>query len=536
MRWTSGRARFRFVDLPAGRLAIEVRIRAHQGPVTVSAAGVVLGVLGPGERAGDYQLRLTRRGPLMVELAAETFAAGDGRHLGALLERVSVRAPRSAWPSGRVMLDFAAPAVAISTAALLTGLGGGVALFAAFGLAAVQALALWPHGGLHSDYRTTLAVLLVVGAILAGAFGSVMRRRRAGSAGWAFASALVVLAVQGVAATSPLMVVSDAVFHANKLAAVAGGDLFPTSVTQHAEPFRFPYGVAFYALLAPLARTGVDLIALVRGGAALAGLLASAGLFWVLLARGPRVAGLAVLLLQILPITFDVFSFGNLSNIFAQAAMTLFFAWWASSAPGGWPVGAMLLALGALGHFSGLVVLCALVAALVVARRGAGGLDPVRRTAAVAGLGLALLYYASFTGLILEQLPRLGEGGGQGGGAGLWSVLGGQALAALRWWGAPAMMLAVAGWPRSRWGRLERDLLGFWIAGGLLGVAAVVSPLEVRHFYALSVPLAASAAFGLERLSAAGGPRRAAAWILLLLQAAIGLRGIVEAVLQRYRP
>ena len=64
--------------------------------------------------------------------------------------------------------------------------------------------------------------------------------------------------VQGVLATSPVMVVSDVVFHANKLARVAGGDFFPTSVTQHAPPFRFPYGVSFYALLAPARARGAS--------------------------------------------------------------------------------------------------------------------------------------------------------------------------------------------------------------------------------------------------------------------------------------
>ena len=176
--------------------------------------------------------------------------------------------------------------------------------------------------------------------------------------------------MQVVAGTSPLMVVSDAVFHANKL--VRGGRAATcsrSSVTQHARPFRFPYGVSFYAVLAPLARAGLDTVALVRVGAAAAGLVATAGC----LPSGPRpprpaAAALSAVLLQLLPGTFDVaYSYGNLSNAFGQAVTVLFFCWWAGRAPGGWPVGAALLALAALAHFSSFVFAVALVLALVIA-------------------------------------------------------------------------------------------------------------------------------------------------------------------------
>ena len=164
-----------------------------------------------------------------------------------------------------------------------------------------------------------------------------MERRRSGAGAWALIAMTAAWLVQGLLATSPVMIVSDAVFHANTLARVAGGDFFPTSVTQHATPFRFPYGVSFYAVLAPLFRAGIDGVALVRVGAAVAGVLASAALFLVLLrAYGAAAAGLAVVLLQTLPATFDVaYSYGNLSNAFGQSATVGFFAWWAGTRAGG---------------------------------------------------------------------------------------------------------------------------------------------------------------------------------------------------------
>src|SRR5437773_4048324 len=176
---------------------------------------------------------------------------------------------------------------------------------------------------------------------------------------------------------------------------VASGEWFLTSVTQHARPFRFPYGVSFYALLVPLLRLGVDAVVLVRGAAGVSGLAASLGLFALLAPTGAARAGLAVLLLQLLPGAFDPYSFGNLSNVFGQAMTTLFFCWWAGRAPGGWPAGAALVAIACLGHFSSLVVVVVLVLALLIAR-GRAGPGRTRARAVGAGAAVTALYYARF--------------------------------------------------------------------------------------------------------------------------------------------
>src|SRR6185503_17273604 len=155
--------------------------------------------------------------------------------------------------------------------------------------------------------------------------------------------------------------------------------------------------------------------------------------------------GLAVAALQLLPITFDLFSYGNLSNVFSDAVTAVFFAWWAAGGPGGWPIGALLLATGALGHFSSLVVLTALAAALLMAWRGERPLARWRLLSLAAGVGLAALYYAHFLPLVVGQLSRLGEGStamrsGR--------TVSGPLLAVVTQWGLPAIALAVAGLPR----------------------------------------------------------------------------------------
>src|SRR5437870_5341950 len=182
--------------------------------------------------------------------------------------------------------------------------GPAAALAIAVQAALAEALLLWPQGLLHSPYRTSLSILTGAGALGGLLFARWRERRVPGAGPWAFAAGLLAFLVQVMAATSPAMVVSDEVFHANNLARVAGGEWFITSLTQHARPFRFPYGVSFYALLVPPLRAGIDAAALVRAGAAASGLAASLGLFALLAPAGAARAGLAVILLQLLPGAF----------------------------------------------------------------------------------------------------------------------------------------------------------------------------------------------------------------------------------------
>jgi hypothetical protein len=540
-RWTEARARFSFRGLPLGPVTLRVEIRDARGPVTVVADGIVLGRLPSGPGAATFELVSTGRRTRDVELWSEPFRAGDGRLLGVRVGRVAVEVPaRPWWPAPATLLELLLPTLLAFVAARLAGMGGGAAPTVALMMLAFECAMLWPSGLAHSAYAARLCGMLSVGSILAWAFARTVGRRRPGAAPAAFAALLAAWLVQVVAGTSPVMVVSDAVFHAHKLSAVAGGDLFPTSVTQHARPFRFPYGVSFYAVLAPLARAGIDTVALVRAGAAAAGLLATAAVFLLVLGHlGPLAAALAAVLLQLLPGAFDIaYSYGNYSNAFGQAATVLFFCWWAGRATFGWAAGAALLALAALAHFSSFVFVVTLVLALVIAELRAPDRDRTRLWAAAAGLAAAGAYYAHFTGLIWEQVPRLLEGGGQGRGVSrsAWDAARLQVLGALGQWGLPAIVLAWRGRPHPRAdGRYERDLAAYWAAGLVLAVPAIVSPLEVRYLYGLTAAVALSASAGAARLEAAGGARRVAARILCIAQAALGAHAIAEAIVTRYR-
>lgn len=530
-RWAATRALYRFVGLPPGAVEVEVCIRSAMTPVTVAADGLVLGQLDGARRS--LAARLERRGgPLQVELLAEGRVTGS-RRLGVLLERVTVRPVRRAWLSPRSLALLLVPGLLALALARLARARPALATALAAAVVLTGAAALWPSGLLHSPYAAALATGLSLGVLAAGGFAAWQERRRPGTGAWALGALLIALAVHGVAGASPLMVVSDAVFHANKLAATAGGDFFPVSVTQHARPFKFPYGVSFYAALAPLHRLGLDGVTLVRVGAALSGLLAAAVLFGLLAARPAR-AALAVVALQLLPVTFDMLSYGNLSNVFAQALTVAFFAWWAGRARGGGLTGGLLLGAAALAHFSGAVVLAVLCAALIGARRAELRGDRARLVALGLGLLLTVLYYGQFAGMVLEQLPRLREGAGSGG-QGFLAALASQALWGLARWGPPALLLALVGRPRPAAGPLERDLLAFWLGGLALLALAVLTPLEVRYLYALTLPLAVAVADGALVLWARGRAGRLVALALLGWQAWLCGQGLAEAVLLRYR-
>jgi hypothetical protein len=539
-RWTEARARFTFRDLPLGPMMLTVEIRDARGPVAVVADGIVLGQIPSGSRAARFDLLPTGRRTREVELLSEPFRAGDGRLLGVRLGRVAIDVLRPWWPAPATLLELVLPALLVLVASRLAGMGAGPALAAALATTLFQCAALWPSGLVHSPYATRLCAMLCVGSLLALAFARVVGKRHPGAAPAAMIALLAAWLAQVVAGTSPVMVVSDAVFHANKLLVVARGDVFPVSVTQHARPFRFPYGVSFYAVLLPLARAGIDPVALVRVATATAGLAATAAVFVLVLGRlGPLAAAFSAVLLQLLPGAFDVaYSYGNFSNAFGQAATVLFFCWWAGRASFGWALGGALLALAALAHFSSFVFAAALVLALTITEMRAPDRDRRRLLAAAAGLLAAAAYYAHFTGMIWEQIPRLLEGGGQGRGASrsAWDAARLQVLGALGQWGLPAIVLAWLGRPRPRaGGRYERSLAAYWAAGLALALPATFSPLEVRYLYGLTAAVTLSAGAGAARLEAAGGRRRVAARVLCIAQAALGARAIVEAIVTRYR-
>ena len=219
LRWTRSHATLRFLHVPSGSAHVDVAIAGHRTPVRVVVDGVVREVLQQGEDRVDFQVTV-RRGRLDIGLETEGFVASGGRRLGTQLRRVAVTTPgRLDW---RVATYFATGSLAVALGALAGGCGAGFAAALGSVMAGVIALTLWPGGVLWSGYPASLWGQVLALALLATLFARWQRSSTAGSGPYAFAAILIAGVVQGIWATHPAMVVSDAVFHANRLVAVAG--------------------------------------------------------------------------------------------------------------------------------------------------------------------------------------------------------------------------------------------------------------------------------------------------------------------------
>ena len=303
-------------------------------------------------------------------------------------------------------------------------------------------------------WRVLLAVLGAAAALFArwcrrrwpaGRGRALGLRRAAGRARWC----------RAWLATSPLMVVSDAVFHANNLARVAGGRPLLTSVTQHAPPVPLSRTASRSTLLlAPLLRAGLDGVALVRvgrrgwRGGGLGRPLPPAAA-----PRRRRAArGLAVVLLQLLPVTLDVHSLRQpVERVRPGADHGLLRLVGRPARPGGWAGGraaARPWEPSATSRASSCSRRSPPRSWARAARRGMRGR---RALAAVVGLVLA-------AGVLLRvraarrwsSSRALLEGGGQGAArrAARWTRCGCRSWAPLAQWGLPALVLAWVGQPR----------------------------------------------------------------------------------------
>lgn len=501
IRWTKERAVFNFADVPTGPATLTIEARDHRGTVRVFANGALCADIGPGERIAQTGVVLGSR-HLRLVLEADSFEA-SGRTLGTQLQRIRVAPERS--QSARA----AVTAIALLGAfiALRTG-DVTLTLVAPF----VALMLVTPFGLWRSHFLVISTVSL---GLLAFGAGFVARRAK-GSAisisvlGFVLFAALT---LHVVIPPSPLVVQGDAQFHANRLSEVAGGNYFITSQTQHSPPFRFPYGFSFYALLKPLAMIKLaSPVTLVRQGAAVA---AGLSLFAFALAllrlfpvSTPRVIA-AILLWAVTPANVHIVSYGNLSNVAAQAVylgalatLTLTGSSW------GFALATLLATLSATAHLSGFFVVAALAVFATVPGLGALS-DRSSKTAQPFRIATALaaIYYATFARSMMSQVSRLLSE--RGGGGGKFDPLRVFSLAKDEL-GLPLLALlalaVVLGGRRSvtevsspRWPLLTAQLR----AGLALALLGLISPLEVRYFLALvpALVVIASTAFARDESS-----------------------------------
>lgn len=484
LRWLAPRASFGFEAMGPGLVALELEIRDHRTEVTVSANGARVGSLLPGERQLSTRVQLGGSS-LTVGVETEGFPA-SGRTLGtqivALRATPIERAGGRFGGPGRLLSGLVVVILVSALTQLLSGLGPLLVLVPP----SLFLMLVLPAGLFRSAWLPECAVLVSLATILS-ALGA--RRARGGIGGRTVLqlALLSALFIHGILAPSPLMSPGDVQLHGNKLAEVASGNLFPTSRTDHKPPFEFPYGFSFYGLLAPFASHGVANVHVVRLGAAFVSALSALAMGWMLGRESAGLAAAAVALWAMAPVNLRTMGFGNLSNVFAQAVFVLFLVGASRMLPG-WRRAALLsslVALSAAAHLSSFIVLMALLFAclLIPEDRGSPLTKPL-----LAGLGVAAAYYASFLPMISRQLPRLlSERGGSAGVFDPWrlprQILDGA--------GVPLVALIVLALLTGRNRPVWKGGASLALAGLILAIAALVSPLEVRYLLAL-MPLLAT--------------------------------------------
>ena len=486
LRWMRPKAAFRFEGVGPGLVDVDLLVRAHRTEVTLVANGARVGSLPPGE--GHFTSRIRLSGASMVfGIETDGFAA-SGRTLGTQIISLRVQPDPLARPGPggvpmRLSMSVFALLVLSVLAQSLCGLSLSVSLLPSVSLL----LMVLPAGLWRSSWLFECAALTGLVTVISALFASRSRGGRA-ARGWLQAAVYLALTVEGVLPPSPLVIQGDAQLHGNKLAEVAQGNLFPASRTDHQPPFEIPYGFSFHGLLTPFASDGVTNVRVVREGAAFFSALSALALGFALSRVSPGLAAASLALWAMAPVNIRTMGFGNLSNVFAQAIFVLFLVA-ASLIPRGWTRAAILtslVALSATAHLSSLIVLLTLLLVTL-------SIPQDRRSAAfkplLAGVVLAVSYYATFLPMILGQLPRLlGERGGSAGVFDPWRLPGQIADGA----GWPLIGLIVLSLLRGR----VRDVLicgrSLVLSGFLLAIAALASPIEVRYLLAL-VPLLAVA-------------------------------------------
>ncbi|HZQ05659.1 MAG TPA: hypothetical protein VFD70_03715 [Anaerolineae bacterium] len=290
---------------------------------------------------------------------------------------------------------------------------------------------------------------------------------------------------------------SDLNFHAHRLEFVAQGNLFFTSELPDAARRVVPYPSALYIVLAPFTPwtdeyTSLLLIfdVLADAAALLALYFAAQTLFansstsdTRYAIRDTPAALLTTFLFAFNPVSFWIYSWGNHTNIFGQAAATILFAVLLTqplTRPRNFLLALFLFLLASLAHLGVFLSLHAFLPLAVLVRFLARDTDARRETFALLllfllGLVLAwLLYYAEFTTVLFTQAQTFandfvaGRTGSVGGSSSLARVTN-VARYTLEQLGWVLLLTGIAGAPLA-WRSFDTRARSIWLAWLLVGV------------------------------------------------------------------
>jgi hypothetical protein len=465
---------------------------------------------------------------------------GDSRALGVMVDEIRIAPAGMAWPPMRVVTAAAAGSAALGGAiALLAGpaaVAGGT-LLVSLGQAAMLSRGFAPY----TDYPITaakaagwiaLAVVMLAAWIRRG--GRVPLPATcfviAFSAASLFLKLLVLL--------HPQMPMGDAMFHAHRFQGVLAGNLYFTSIAPG--NYTFPYPPGFYLFAAAFS-------GFVRRGAADMNLLrvvalsvdaVAGGMLYVAVRRcwsDAWAGALAVVIYQMLPLEFRIFTVGNLTNAFAQSvAVVALVIMAAARLDRAWSFNAALLtivlAIAFMSHTSTFPLLfCACIFAAALDRWKGNEDSGHAATAVLAATLLALvlavvLYYAHFGETYRAEFARISaetataapDAGGRSLAGRAWSV----PRYVGSYLGFAALALAMfGGWDLHR--RAARDRLTLataaWALSCLVFLAlGIVTPVDMRYYLASVPAVALAGAAGVSALWRRPGAARCIALALLV--------------------
>jgi hypothetical protein len=446
----------------------------------------------------------------------------DRRELGMALEAISLTpldgAPR---PPLRALVLGAAATATLAAMLVLMGVPRLGILAAIVGVSGAEVALLLRGAAAHGPFPTHLAYASVAVALGCVLCSKALEWWRSQALSTAARSALALSALACVlkllVQLHPLAPPGDGIFHAHRFENVLAGHFFFTSIAPG--NYSFPYPVLLYVVAAPfsfLAHSTIERAVLLRVVVTVADAGAAALLYWMVVRRvEDRAAGLwAVAWYHAVPMTAWIMTWGNLTNAFGQCLFVASLAALVAIpvARGRGPIAVLVvLATGALLSHPSTCAILAIVLAVTAGLYWLRGARPLRdaargvATATIAASALAVvLYYAWFPTLYVRELTRI------------WSESGTHLAAAtpalpmsVRLAQIPQLASSYLGWPAmlsagiGAW-RMRTDcrdprltwLLAGWIGACVLfQLLGVVTPVQMRTFFALFPALAVAAAF-----------------------------------------
>jgi hypothetical protein len=424
LRWTRERSAIRLRGI--GRQSVELHVRlqafrpaglgAPQASLWVGGASLFSSSIGPQWHIYKVLVpaHLLPAGDLHLEFRTQVFEpSGDPRSLGVAVDWIEVHPGEAGWVEPAWAQVGSILGVTLLTYLLLRRWGLSQRWSGAFTTLTVGLLAYLVVGHrLSLTFFTPTAVsLLAWGCLLTAVFLPFLEAkwlregRRALEARLLWAILLLGFLLRLGGMLYPQFRSSDLIFHAHRAEWVASGNLLFTADLPDVN-IPAPYPPGFYVSTLPAALLSPDLPLLIQ----VAGVTldAVAGLLLYLLARRLTgrhyVALLALVLQELAPVTYQIHSWGNYTNLFSRTALVavlylLCVGRWRWGRRGAWAllVGACSLVL--LGHFADSLIFTVLMLTTIAL----GLLTPTgrRATAALltafltAGLLALVLYYSA---------------------------------------------------------------------------------------------------------------------------------------------